>query len=324
MSSLDALPAALQAGEFHEVTSVVVNQAGNTAFEWYADDFDASTLHNTRSTTKTVTGMLVGIAIAEGHIDSVQRRISEFVPMGEAVKNPDPRKDAITIEDFLTMSSLLECDDWNPYSSGNEERMYLTENWTAFVLDLPVKGFPPWATRPEDSPYGRSFSYCTAGVTALGTVLERATGRRVEDFAQEHLFGPLEIDRVEWPQTGQGTAMTGGGLQLTTRDLAKLGRLTLSGGRSGDRQLLPPEWIAESIRPHVQIDETTEYGYLWWLKSFSGSGGARRAHFMTGTGGNRVAVFPELDLVAVVTSQNFGLREAHALTDSLIEGFVLD
>jgi CubicO group peptidase (beta-lactamase class C family) len=324
VSSLDALPAALRAGEFREITSVLVDRSGDVVFEWHADGFDASTVHNTRSVTKTITGMLVGIGIAEGHIDSVQSRISEFVPMGEAVQNPDSRKDAITVEDFLTMSSLLECDDWNPYSAGNEERMYLTEDWTAFALDLPVKGFPPWAKRPEDSPYGRSFSYCTAGVTVLGAVIESATGRRVEDFADEHLFGPLEIDSVEWPQTAQGTAATGGGLPLTGRDLAKLGRLTLSDGRYDDRDVLPSHWVAESIRPHARIDETTEYGYLWWLKSFVGPGGARRAHYMSGMGGNRVAVFPELDLVVVVTSQNFGLREAHQLTDSLIERFVLD
>jgi CubicO group peptidase (beta-lactamase class C family) len=221
------------------------------------------------------------------------------------------------------MSSLLECDDWNPSSAGNEERMYLTEDWTAFALGLPVKGFPPWTTRPEDSPYGRSFSYCTAGVTVLGTVLESATGRRVEDFAEEHLFGPLGIERLDWPPTAQGTAATGGGLLLTAHDLAKLGRLTLTNGRYGDREVLTPHWISESTRPHARIDETTEYGYLWWLKSLAGPGGPRHGHYMAGMGGNRVAVFPELDLVAVVTSQNFGLREAHQLTDSLIERFVL-
>jgi CubicO group peptidase (beta-lactamase class C family) len=141
----------------------------------------------------------------------------------------------------------------------------------------------------------------------------------VSRTSRRSIFGPLGIDRVEWPQTAQGTAMTGGGLQLTARDLAKLGRLTLSGGRYGDRQVLPSQWVADSIRPHARIDETTEYGYLWWLRSFSGAGREHRSHYMSGMGGNRVHVIPELGLVIVVTSQNFGLREAHQISDSLIE-----
>src|SRR5580765_2036717 len=151
-AGFDGLVDALAARAFRRITSVLVTGGSGVLFEWNAEEMSPSTRHNTRSVTKTITAMLVGIAIDLGHIESVESRISDFVPMGRGVRNPDPRKDAITVEDFLTMSSLLECDDNNPYSSGNEERMYVTEDWTRFAVGLPVKGFPPWTQRPEESP----------------------------------------------------------------------------------------------------------------------------------------------------------------------------
>ncbi len=117
--------------------------------------------------------------------------------------------------------------------------------------------------------------------------------------------------------------MTGGGLLLCSRDLAALGQLTLDGGRYDGAQVVPAEWVARSTRAHVQVDDDTDYGYLWWLRTLHSNGTAHRSHYMSGMGGNRVAVFPDRDLVAVVTSQNFGDREAHPLTDALLEEHVL-
>ena len=282
-----------------------------------------TTRRNTRSATKTVTGMLVGVAIDRGLVDSVTTPVSAYLPMGDAVRNPDPAKDAITVEDLLTMSSMLECDDTNPFSAGNEERMYLTPSWSEFALDLPVKGFPPWVSRPEDSPYGRSFSYCTAGVVLLGSVLERACGEPVEDFARRELFDPIGVGEVTWSRTAEGTVMTGGGLLMTSRDLARLGRLSLDSGRVGDRQVVPREWMATSTTAQVNVDDDRTYGYLWWLKDVGHGGRVHASHFMAGAGGNRVAVLPGLELVAVVTSENFGRDDAHDLTEQLIVEHVL-
>jgi CubicO group peptidase (beta-lactamase class C family) len=317
------LDSAVGRGDFKKISSVVITRNRCVAHEWYAAGIGGSTLQNTRSATKTITGLLVGIAIARGHITDVHAQVSEFLPMGETIANPDPRKDAITVEDLLTMSSILECDDSNSFSTGNEERMYLTEQWREFAVGLPVRGYPPWVSRPEESPYGRTFSYCTAGLVVLGAVLEQATGRAVEDFAADHLFGPLGIENLEWARTGESAAMTGGGLQLSALDLAKLGGLSLSGGRYEGRQIVPEDWLGESTRPHVEVDEQTEYGYLWWIKSLPGAAGPVSSHYMAGAGGNRVAVFPELDTVAVVTSQNFGAPDAHNLTEKLLINHVL-
>jgi len=280
--------------DYGRITSILVSRRGEIEDERYPSG-DAETRRNTRSVTKTVTGMLVGIA----GIDPGARVLSLLPP--REIANADPRKDAITVEHFLTMTSALECDDFVPGSAGNEERMYPTKDWVRFTLDLPLRA-------------SGGFSYCTGGVVTLGAVLEAVTGEPVQTFAQRLLFDPLGIEAPEWQRTPTGLAMTGGGLALRTRDLLALGQLYLDGGRS----IVPREWVERSTRPHVRADEANEYGYLWWLRRIGG----HACWAMSGMGGNRVAVFPELEAVVVVTSENFGRRDAHALTDHLIADLV--
>jgi CubicO group peptidase (beta-lactamase class C family) len=249
--------------------------------ERYFDTGGAEALRNTRPGTKTVTGMLVGAAVDRGLLHA-ESPVFPFFKDRLPVANPDPRKERITVEDFLTMSSLLECDDENPFSRGNEERMYLVEDWVKFTLDLPIKGFPDWQPKPEQSPYGRAWSYCTAGPTTLGPLLERATKQSVPNFAQAVLFKPLGIESVKWQFQPLGSAMTGGGLQLRSRDLLKLGQLYLNNGRWQGQQVISEAWVRRSLSPHANARENTDYGYLWWLQTFQVNGQDIKTYGMYG------------------------------------------
>ncbi len=321
---LSQMEQAIKAGDFKELTSVLIARRGRVAYERYFDSDGAEGLRNTRSATKTITGMLIGAAIDRHLIPSANAHVLDYLQDKLPLRNRDTRKSEITIEDFLTMSSLLECDDENSFSRGNEERMYLVEDWAKFTLDLPIRGFPDWQPKPKDSPYGRSWSYCTAGPTTLGVVLERAVKRPLPDFAREVLLAPLGIISVKWQFQPMGTAMTGGGLQLRSRDLLKLGQLYLDDGAWNGHQIISSEWVKESLRPHANAREDTDYGYLWWLQTFHSHTRSLRSYGMYGAGGNKVFVFPNEALVIVVTTTNFRVQGAGALTDKLLVDYILE
>jgi len=320
---LKRLEATIQSGDLKKITSVLVARHGKLVYEAYFNGSGADALQETRSATKSITDMLIGIAIDKKVLSGVSAPILPFFPDKQPLENPDPRKAKITIEDFLTMSSLLECDDWNNFSRGNEERMYLIEDWVKFTLDLPIKGFAPWVTKPQDSPYGRSFSYCTAGASTLGAVLERATKMPVPDFARANLFGPLGIEKTDWKFSPLGTAQTGGGLGLRSRDLLKLAQLYLNGGTWNGQRIVSEAWVKTSTQPHVQIDDNTRYGYFWWLKDFKSGEKSFPAFYMSGNGGNKVLAFPAQDMVVVITSTNYNARGMHEQTDKILTDFVL-
>lgn len=321
---LTAMDEAIRAGTFQKITSVLVARNGRLIHEAYFDDGGAELRRNTRSVGKTVTAMLVGAAVDRNLLPGADAPVLPYVQDHGPFDNPDPRKARITVEDFLTMSSLLECDDDNGISRGNEERMYLIEDWVKFSFDLPIRGFPEWLPRPEASPYGRSFSYCTAGVVALGATVQKAAGRPLPEFAREVLFEPLGIEGEHWQMSPTGLAMGGGGVGLRSRDLLALGQLLLDDGRWEGRQVLSPAWVRAMTTPHAQVSpERGDYGYLLWLPTYRSGGRAYPAWMMSGTGGNKVIVMPELKLVAVITTENFNVRNPHGLADTLVTDHIL-
>jgi len=320
---LQAMEKAIRGGEFKKIGSVLVARHGKLVYERYFDG-DANTLRDTRSATKSITDILVGIAIGEKKLSGVDARVLQLLPeRARKMQNPDPRKDKITVEDFLTMSSPLECDDWNDASRGNEERMYVVEDWAQFIFDLPVRGRMHLGEKEEPPAYGRYFSYCTGGVFTLSEVLAKATGLRTDRYAQEKVFGPLGITDAVWVYSPLNVPQTGGGLRLSSRDLLKIAELYRAGGEWHGKRIVDEAWVRASTRPHARIDDETEYGYLWWLKTFKSGEKSYGAFFMSGNGGNKVMVFPELDMSVVLTSTNFNTKGMHQQTEQLLTEYIL-
>ena len=280
----------MELAEFGAITSVVVSRSGEIVFEQYLDG-EPDSLRNTRSCTKTIVGSLLGIAIERGLVPGVEARVTHC----SAVRPANAAKDAITLRDLLTMSSCLECNDWDDASAGNEERMYPTDDWVGFALGLPVRET-------------RGFSYCTAGVVCLGC-RARARARR----AVAGLRGARAVRAARHRPLALAAD--------AARRVVRCGRVGADEPRAARSRPRAPGAPARSVRlarrcdaAQTRIDAETEYGYLWWLRSF----GARRSVYMTGMGGNRVHLFPELDAVAVITTTNFGRRDAHALSNRLL------
>lgn len=322
-SRLNAMEAAIQAGEFKKIGSVLIARHGQLVYEKYFEG-DVAMLRDTRSATKSIASLLVGLAIQDKKLNGVDAKILDLLPEHRRkLQNPDPRKEKITVEDLLTMSSPLECDDWNDASRGNEERMYLVEDWAQFILDLPIRGRMRIGEAEEKPKYGRYFSYCTGGVFILSEVLTKATGLRADRYAEQKVFGALGIANAMWVYSPLNIPQTGGGLRLSSPDLLKIAQLYLDGGKWKGRQIINEEWVKTSTTPHAEISDQQEYGYLWWLQSFKTGEVSYSAFFMSGNGGNKVAGFPTLDMAVAITSTNYNTRGMHEQTDRLLSDYIL-
>jgi CubicO group peptidase (beta-lactamase class C family) len=301
--------------DFKDITSVVVIKDGKLLAEEYFNGADRTTLHNTRSVGKTFTSALMGAAIRDGHIRSLDQTLGEFYDL-KSFANDSPKKSAVTLKDLMTMSSAFLGSDNDPASPGNEENMYPSPNWVKFALDLPMD---------QAKENGKQWDYFTAGVVALGDILDRSVPGGLERYADKVLFKPLGITRYEWQYTPQKVVNTAGGLAMSSLDYAKFGQLYKNGGRWNGAPVLPDEWVAKSFQKYLAVPNNvdTYYGLLFWNMTYRVDGRPYETFFCTGNGGNKIFVFRDQPLVVVVTATAYGKPYMHSQVDKMMERYIL-
>jgi CubicO group peptidase (beta-lactamase class C family) len=253
------------------------------------------TKHDLRSATKSVTGLLVGIAHDLKLIPSLDEPVFQYFPEYADVRTPE--KDRILLRHLLTMSAGLEWDENLSLSDPRhgEARMWRSGDRLRTALE------PRLAATP-----GFHWNYSGGCTELLAAVLHKVTGEPIDEFAREALFEPLGITEVEWARYDNSPAASGG-LRMRSRDFAKIGQLVLARGQWKSRQIVAARWIDDSFAPHIgAADRLYFYGYQWWL----GRSLLRRREVIwaaaVGYGGQRLFIVPSLELAVVVTAGHYG------------------
>jgi CubicO group peptidase (beta-lactamase class C family) len=301
----------------------VVVRGGYVVFEAYYDGASPESYHSVNSVTKSVVSMLVGIALRDGLLSSVEQPIFELISEYDTT-DLDPRKRSLTVRHLLTMTSGFEhirAELLIPLDSDDIVRSVLA--------------------RPLAHPPGARFQYEDASVQLLSVILTRLTGLSLAAYAVRELFGPLgiwpdersrSIWRAEpgaghtlhfqghWPEDGlawrtdqHGHSIAGFGLHVTAREMAKLGYLYLNGGCWAGRQIVPAEFVRDSTREQSAGGPPagSPYGYLWWL-------GPNGSYAASGFGGQGIQVSPARDLVVA-----FATRQPRNSADRILRRFLL-
>jgi len=319
-SPLDAFDRELAAGQYGYVDSMLVIRHGRVVYEKSYDHaadytrlfagkgapgiynyydpgwhpyYKDTKLHTMQSVSKSVTSALVGIAIADGKLPAVDAKVMPL--FADYRIPPDPRRDAMTLADVLTMRTGIRWDEGSTdYTDprNNCAVMEASDDWVRYVLEQPMAADP-----------GSTFVYNSGATELLSYLLAKATGKPADEYARERLFAPLGIESY-WKRTPKGLSDTEGGLYLTPRDLAKIGFLYLHDGVWDGRQILPEAWVRDSTRAAAKTNEPPYgYGYQWWTISPEKTD-QPEAFLAWGYGGQLLIVVPKLDLIAVFTGWN--------------------
>ena len=287
-------------GDYGEVRSLVIMRNDRIVLEEYFRGFEQNDLQSLYSITKSVLSALIGIALDQGYINSLDKPMLDYFGEHEAIQNLDIWKESITIRHLLSMSAGL---DWNelavPYSdSSNIFNLWdQAEDQIRFVLDRPVVNQP-----------GTLVNYNSGLSQLLSVILTKETGQSASDFAAANLFNHLGITEWSWSALNDSISNGGWGLRLRPVDLVKFGQLYLQQGYWSAMQVVPEDWVNTSTDSLGIMSIWTNYGYQWWRYSnrMVEAGWLERTgiYFGSGYGGQYLWVIPDYNMIALVTAAN--------------------
>ncbi len=292
----------IESDEHPDFHTLLIARHGRLVFEAYFHGYNSERQHDIRSAGKSFTSTLIGIAIDQGMIPDVDVPMLPYFKHYEPHKNVDHWKESIRVRDLLRMMSGLDADDNDASTPGCEDNMVKSYDWVRYSLNLPMREAP-----------GQRWVYAAPNTMLLAGILESATQRSVLDFATEHLFGPLGIDKFHWKKSPQGRVVGQGNLFLRGRDMLKLGQLFLDGGCWQGRRLVSERWTQAATKRWVGLGDDVHpgYGYQWWSGSYKVDTRNFNCYFASGNGGNKIYVLPTLGMVVAVASSAYNQPYMH-------------
>jgi len=241
------------------------------------------TLHDLRSVTKSIVGLIYGIALAEGKVPGIDQPLyAQFPEYPELLKQPGREK--ILIEHALSMQMGIEWNEDLPYSDprNSEIAMERAADRYRYALEQKIE-FDP----------GTEWTYSGGAVALIGKIIADGTGMPIDDYAKQKLFDPLGIDEFEWVSGRDNVPSTASGLRLKLNDLVAIGNMVAQDGIFDNKQIVPSAWLNELFTARTAIDEYVEYGLLWYIAGTK----ENVIVFGAGNGGQRLTVQPNRKLV---------------------------
>lgn len=320
----ERLDAAVRGGRLPNLHAVLVARGGRLALERYypGEDehwgrplgrrsFGPDELHDLRSVSKSVVGLLYGIALDEGIVPPPEAPLLDGFP-DCADLAADPQRSRMTVGHALTMTLGTAWDEGLSYADprNSEHAMELAADRWRYVLDRPMAAEP-----------GSTWTYNGGTSALLGRLIERGSGVTLRGFAERRLFEPLGIRALDWVQGRDGSHLAASGLRLRPRDAARIGQLALDGGICDGRRIVPAEWLERSFTRHTDAGELG-YGYQWWLGPPAPDG---RPGWIAGfgNGGQRLYLGPRTGLLVMVAAGNYNDPQAWRVPAAVITELVI-